>query len=248
MRIVFPEWKNKVIREAAGACPEVEAVSAESLEKACEMLARGEAEAMVAGIDLTTRDVVMACRKQLPMAGKYFSSCFLMQKGEEKLVLADAGVCKNPNAEMLEEIVLQTYDTAKRVLDDEPRVAMLSFSSFGSGGEDETIKKIDETIRRVRKGHPEILIDGEMQLDTAVNEVVASKKAPNNSLVAGRANVLICPDLNAGNILYKGLEQLGGWTAAGPILQGFKKPVADLSRGSTVEDVILVIKVMEKIA
>ena len=102
-------------------------------------------------------------------------------------------------------------------------------------------------LERVRRERPEIIIDGEMQLDAAVNLTVGKKKAP-GSLVAGRANVLIVPDLNSGNILYKAMEQFGGFSAAGPILQGFKVPVSDLSRGSTVEDVVATIENMKKLA
>lgn len=161
------------------------------------------------------------------------------------LILADAGVTKNPTVEQLTDIVLQTYETALKVLDDEPRIAMLSFSTFGSA-RDESIDKIHEVISRVCTLRPEIKIDGEMQLDAAINPRVAEKKAP-SSPVAGHANVLIVPDLNSGNILYKSLEQFGGYTAAGPILQGFIKPCSDLSRGSTKEDVLLVIDTVKKL-
>lgn len=251
MKIVFAEYKNEVIKQAvtevAAENPEFSAVPAESLEKACEICARGEADALVAGIDYTTREVVLACKDYIGVVGKTFSSCFVMKKeGAETLVLADAGVTKNPTTEQLADIVLQTYETARRVLDREPLVAMLSFSSFGSA-RDASIDKIQEAISIVRERRPEMKIDGEMQLDCAVNPRVAEKKA-NNSLVAGRANVLIVPDLNSGNILYKSLEQFGGYTAAGPILQGFKAPYSDLSRGSTVEDVRLVIETLERIA
>ena len=118
---------------------------------------------------------------------------------------------------------------------------MLSFSTLGSGGRDETISLSQAVVEKVRETHPEILIDGEMQLDAAINPRVGEKKAP-NSPVAGHANVLIVPDLNSGNILYKAMEQFGNFTAAGPILQGFNAPVSDLSRGSTVEDILAVIE------
>lgn len=247
MKIVFPELKNPVIAEAVRLCPEIEAVDADDLTIGCQMLAKGQADAMIVGIDYMTRDVILACRENIPMVGNYFSSCFVMKKGDKKLILADGGVCKKPNANMLTTIVEQTYDTAKRILEDEPRIAMLSFSTLGSGGEDESIAKIHETLGYIREKHPEIIIDGEMQLDVAIDEKVAAKKAA-NSPVGGRANVLICPDLNAGNILYKAMERFGGWTAAGPILQGFAMPISDLSRGSTVEDVVLVIKTMEELS
>jgi phosphotransacetylase len=105
---------------------------------------------------------------------------------------------------------------------------------------------MQETIKLTRAAHPEIKIDGEMQLDAAVNERIAAKKAP-ESEVAGKANVLIVPDINAGNILYKSLEQFAGAKVAGPILLGFNKPISDLSRGSTVEDVILTTECLAKL-
>ncbi|MBR6964746.1 hypothetical protein IKH83_00285 [Candidatus Saccharibacteria bacterium] len=245
MKIAFPEIRNSLITEATKLCPEVEAVQVDSVANGCALLEKGEVDGMIAGIDTTTRDVLLACRDHLTKTGKYFTSCFVLQKGDQTLILADGGVCKHPDAEMFTSIILETYETARKIFD-EPRIALLSFSTFGSGGKDATIDVINEALAKVKSDHPEIIIDGEMQLDAAVNPAAAAKKCP-DSPVAGRANVLICPDLNSGNILYKGLEQLGGWTAAGPILQGFKKPVADLSRGSGVEDVVLTIKVLEKL-
>ena len=109
-----------------------------------------------------------------------------------------------------------------------------------------TDEKIAETIESIRTEYPEIEIDGEMQLDVAIDKTVAKKKAP-NSKVAGNANVLICTDLNVGNILYKSMERFGGFTAAGPIIQGFKPIISDLSRGSTKEDVILVFQTLKKL-
>ena len=167
----------------------------------------------------------------MPEGVKAFSSCFVLKNDSAKsdtlktLILADAGVTKVPTENQLYDIVLETYDTAKKILMDTPKIAMLSFSTMGSA-KDDSIDKINAVITRIRSGHPEIEIDGEMQLDCAVNPEIAAKKAP-NSKVAGHANVLIAPDLNSGNLLYKSFEQFGGYTAAGPILQGFKKPVSE---------------------
>ena len=245
MKIVFPEINNTTITEAARLCPEIEAVPAASMTEACEMLENGQVDGMIAGIDTTTRDVLLACKDRLTRTSKYFTSSFVLEKDGRNLIVADGGVCKHPDAEMFFEIILQTYETARKIFP-EPRIALLSFSTLGSGGKDATIDVIHEALARVRTEHPEIIIDGEMQLDAAVNPEAATKKAP-DSPVAGRANVLICPDLNSGNILYKGLEQLGGWTVAGPILQGFTKPVADLSRNSGLDDIVLTIKVLEEL-
>lgn len=259
MRIILSEHDNPDIKKAIKICRKDDNLSflrVSSLESGLNALRYGEGDAFVAGIDITTRDMVLACKENLPRKEKYFSSCFVMRNKSKTYILADAGVCKNPDADVLKAIVLETYDTAKKVLDEEPRIAMLSFSSFGSGGNDVTIAKIQEVIDSIRTDHPEIMIDGEMQLDAAIDSGVARKKAP-NSPVAGRANVLVCPDLNSANILYKSLERFGGFTAAGPILQGFgirredesfaPAIISDLSRGSTVEDVVLTFRMLEKI-
>ena len=259
MNIIFPELENPVVKSAIeeynqeNPTSAVNAICVENLEEAARKTAEPDVDALIAGIDYTTRDVVLACKVFLgmPEGVKTFSSCFVLKNGSTKsdslktLILADAGVTKVPTENQLYDIVLETYDTAKKILADTPKIAMLSFSTMGSA-KDESIDKIKSVITRIRSEHPEIEIDGEMQLDCAVNPEIAAKKAP-GSAVAGRANVLIVPDLNSGNILYKSLEQFGGYTAAGPILQGFKKPVSDLSRGSTKDDVKLVIETIAKL-
>lgn len=251
MKIAFPEYHNEIIAQAIEKAEDIEALEADSLEDACEKVKNHEADAIVAGIDFTTRDVVLACKNYLSMQGQTFSSCFFLTPSDtspnsQTFILADAGVTKNPTKDQLKDIVLQTYASAKKLLMAEPRIAMLSFSTYGSA-KDETIDKINQVLAEIRAEHPEIIIDGELQLDAAINPKIAAKKCPNSPL-KGAANVLIVPDLNSGNILYKAFEQLGGYTAAGPILQGFNSPVSDLSRGSTVEDVLLVIDCIKKLA
>ncbi len=247
VRIVFPEMGNEIIREAVErTATEVEAVEAADLSEACQMVASGAADGLVAGIDYTSREVILACKDIIGVESKTFSASFVFSKeGKVQYVIGDAAACKNPTTEQLYDITIQTYETALTILTEEPKVAILSFSTLGSGGNDPSIERAREIIEMVRTARPEIQIDGEMQLDAAISKRVAEKKAP-NSPVAGKANVLIMPDLNSGNILYKAMEQFGGFTAAGPILQGFKRPCADLSRGSTVEDVISVIEVVRK--
>ena len=122
---------------------------------------------------------------------------------------------------------------------------MLSYSTYGSFGKNPDIEKIHFVIEKIKQNHPDYLIDGEMQLDAAINPKVAKKKTPDSPL-EGQANILITPDLNSGNILYKSLEQFGDFTCAGPIIQGFEIPLADLSRGSTIEDIVLTIDVIKK--
>lgn len=258
-KILFPESNNEYIQASATKLSEQEicepVLEGCGLQKACQMLADGEVDAMVAGIDNSSRDVILACRDVLGMAGpalqegekRTFSSLFVADFPDgRRIILGDGATCKNPTAAQLADIIILINDAAKRILDEPPRIAVLSFSTFGSGGKDPSIDKIHEAIELARERCPGILVDGEMQLDAAVNARIGQKKAPNSD-VAGRANVLVVPDINAGNILYKSFEQFGGAHVAGPILLGFKKPVSDLSRGSTVEDIVLTTECLEKL-
>ena len=271
-RIVFPEINHSYVQEAIKLAkqkfPDFEAIGADNLEHACAAVKAGIADSMIAGIDYTSRDVILAARDIIGVKNPRqlekptFSASFIFTKenkatplGQSVFILGDAAACKHPSFDQLYDITLQTYETATKYfkyLDNNstdstlnnfltPRIAMLSFSTLGSGGRDETISLTQAVVEKVRETHPELLIDGEMQLDTAINPRVGEKKAP-NSPVAGHANILIVPDLNSGNILYKAMEQFGNFTAAGPILQGFNAPVSDLSRGSTVEDILAVIE------
>ncbi len=273
--IVIPEYNNPKVQKALQLLDEdIEIISGDNLENSLKMLMQGVADGIITGLDYTTRDVIIACRDVIGTVDKTFSSCVYFKKtGAEPFILADPGVTKNPDADRLTDIVLQTYKTAQKLLSDEPRIAMLSFSTAGSA-KDDSIEKIRQVIKNVREKRPEIKIDGEMQLDAAINPRVAARKMPSSEAVrelglkdtdakmpapeivdaevlspavAGRANVLITPDLNSGNILYKSIEQFGGFSAAGPILQGFKKPVSDLSRGSTAEDIALTITQLAKL-
>ena len=271
-RIVFPEINHPYVQEAIKLAkqkfPDFEAIGADNLEHACAAVKAGIADSMIAGIDYTSRDVILAARDIIGVKNPRqlekptFSASFIFTKenkatplGQSVFILGDAAACKHPSFDQLYDITLETHETATKYfkyLDNNstdsalnnfltPRIAMLSFSTLGSGGKDETISLTQTVVEKVRETHPEILIDGEMQLDAAINPRVGEKKAP-NSPVAGHANVLIVPDLNSGNILYKAMEQFGNFTAAGPILQGFNAPVSDLSRGSTVEDILAVIE------
>ena len=246
MIIVTPEINNAHMQMAARASRGVDFLGAESLDVAADAVLRGEADAMIAGIDNTTRDVILACKKHLPLKSQFFSSCFVCKRGDKTFFLADGGVNKVPNAEQFLSIVEDTAKTFIAYTGKQPRIAMLSYSTFGSGGKNAELEKIQYVIEAIRKDHPGYIIDGEMQFDVAVSPRVAKKKAP-NSLIQGDANILIVPDLNTGNILYKALEQFGGFTVAGPIIQGFDKALADLSRGSTVADIKLTSDVLKKI-
>jgi len=247
LKVVFPEGDNELIKQATsvlssrGFCfPILLDGSGKSLIEAMQMLSDGRVDACVAGIDLPSRDVIIAAREYIGLDDKNrntFSSLMLIEFPDgRQIILSDVATCKNPTVEQLSDIAILANDAAAKILGSS-KVAMLSFSTFGSGGKDDSITKIRDAIKLVDMYRPDVDIDGEMQLDAAINKEIAGKKAPKSD-VAGNANVLICPDINSANILYKGLEQFAGAKAYGPILLGFKKPISDLSRGSTVEDII----------
>ena len=247
MKIIFPEvTNNQVAKEAIKSFPDIDFLPATSLDEAAKQLASGTADSMLSGLDYPSRDVLIAYKNHLSLKSDYFSSCFICQKDDTVFALADGGVNKLPTKEQLYTTVKDTAITFRAYTGETPRIAMLSYSTHGSGGKNPDLEKFHYVIAQIRQNYPDWLIDGEMQLDAASNPKVAAKKT-SESPVAGQANILIVPDLNSGNILYKSLEQFAGFTCAGPVIQGFDIPLADLSRGSTVKDVILTIKVMLKL-
>lgn len=246
MKILIPELENPIIQKAIQGFPEIEFINTENLNDANEILAQGQADSMISGLDYSSRDVLIAYRNHLPLKSDYFSSCFICEKEGQHFALADGGVNKIPTKEQLYTIVEDTAKTYQTYYNEQPKIAMLSYSTNGSGGKNPDLEKIHFIISKIRQNHPDWLIDGEMQLDAAVSPTISAKKFP-NSQIKGEANILIAPDLNSGNIFYKSLEQFGGFTIAGPIIQGFTIPLADLSRGSTMEDIILTIKVIRSL-
>ena len=201
---------------------------------------------LIAGAQQTTKKVLEASSLCVGYEAGLTapSSYFVMQLPgrAEPLILADCAVAVNPDPIELSQIAMTTARSAKHHLQD-VRVAMLSFSSFGSGS-DASVTKVREATQRVKEQAPDLLITGEIQADAALSESIAATKAHADDPVAGHANVLIFPDLNAGNIAYKLLQELASAQAIGPILQGFTRPVADLSRGASTSDIIEVAKLM----
>ena len=243
MKIIIPELKNSIIQEAIQDFPDVEFLPADNLTHATELLMSGAADSILSGLDYSSRDVLLAYKDHIPLKSQFFSSCFICKKNNQILALADGGVNKLPNQDQLYCIVEDTAETFQAYTREQPRIAMLSYSTNGSGGKNPDLEKIHFVINKIRECHPDWLIDGEMQLDAAIDPAISAKKFP-TSEVPGNANILITPDLNSGNILYKSLERFGGFTIAGPMIQGFAKPLADLSRGSTVDDIKLTLNVL----
>ena len=196
----------------------------------------GKADCLLGGATYSTADTVRPALQLIKCKPgvKSVSSCFILVRGEEKLAMGDCAINIDPTEDDIVEITVQTAATAQ-IFGIDPRVALLSYSSKGSGKGD-SVDKMRNATARVQADHPELKVDGELQFDAAVAPEVGQLKAP-GSPVAGYANTFIFPDINAGNIGYKIAQRLGGFEAYGPILQGLNAPINDLSRGCNAEEV-----------
>lgn len=238
------------LRKHKGVTPEAaKAQVNDPLFYACMMIKMGDADGMVAGAINTTANTLRPALQIIKTAPgiKVVSSCFIMELKTSGcgyngiLMFGDCAVNPNPTAEELAAIAISTAKTGVQLTGMEPKIAMLSFSTKGSA-KHELVDKVTQATELVRQLAPDLMVDGELQADAALVEKVGQLKSP-GSPVAGKANVLIFPDLQAGNIGYKLVQRLAGAEAVGPICQGLAAPVNDLSRGCSVEDIVSVVAI-----
>lgn len=238
------------LRKAKGMTPEkARETIKNTLFYACMMIKEGKADGMVSGAINTTGNTLRPGLQIIKMARgiNTISSCFIMEipnkeYGDNGLMLfGDCAININPNPDELASIAIATANTAKTLLGMDPKVAMLSFSTKGSA-KHENVDKVTAALAKVKELAPDLDVDGELQADAAMVPKVAALKAP-GSKVAGHANVLIFPDLQAGNIGYKLVQRLAGAEAVGPVSQGFAKPINDLSRGCSIADIVSVVAI-----
>ena len=234
------------LRKAKGMTPKQAHTDIQDILRWGAMMVRlGDADALVSGAESTTADLLRAaftiikCKPGV----KYASSCFVMVTDKKdygvdgSFIFGDCATIPNPTSEQLADIAEESAESCRTFLEVEPCISLLSYSTKGSA-KGELIDKVTAAVAMLHEKDPDLNVDGELQLDASIVPSVAAKKAP-GSKVAGHANTLIFPDLQAGNIGYKLVQRLAGAEAYGPVLQGFAKPCSDLSRGCSVEDIVI---------
>lgn len=238
------------LRKEKGMTEEValKTVKGNNMFYACTALKCGDVDGVVGGAVFSSADVSRAAFQVIkPAAGiKSVSSCFVMIPPESGFkyasapayIFSDCAVIPYPTEDQLADVVVAAYDSAKKIVEVDPKIAMLSFSTKGSANH-ESVEKVRNAYAKVKAEHPYISVDGEMQFDAALVESVGKQKAPASD-VAGQANVFVFPNLDAGNIGYKIAQRFGNFMAVGPIMQGLALPVNDLSRGCVAEDIVAV--------